>query len=250
MKRRILIPALILINILVISLFIILYTNSTYPTVGNDYRLFGPRLLDTFLYYKVNGFGIEWYTPSFGGGLPAYPNPLQMQFSFQQFFTLFTNPWVAIMLACVQLAGLKHIITSHAFVERARLDLEPLRQAGLQFIYLEEVRQRIGWWRKLAAPGNWCVWLRLWYSRRCELTCDRMALYCTDNLHTSQLALMNATVGAQLADQVNVKEAVQQWEQHRSEFFVQYRTLYSTHPHNLARLQHLQSAALELGIPG
>ncbi len=106
------------------------------------------------------------------------------------------------------------------------------------------------WWRKLAAPGNWCVWLRLWYSRRCELTCDRMALYCTGNLHTSQRALINATVGAQLADQVNLKEAVQQWEQHRGEFFVQYRTLYSTHPHNLARLQHLQSAALELGIPG
>jgi len=106
------------------------------------------------------------------------------------------------------------------------------------------------WWRNLAGPGNWCVWLRLWYSRRCELTCDRMGLYCAGNLHTSQRALMNGTVGAQLADQVNLKEAAQQWEQHRAEFFVQYRTLYASHPHLLARLHHLQTAALELGIPG
>ena len=106
------------------------------------------------------------------------------------------------------------------------------------------------WWRKLASPGGWCVWLRLWYSRRCELTCDRMALYCAGNLNISQRALMNATVGAQLAGEVNLHEALQQWELHRNEFFVKYRTLYATHPHLLARLHHLQAAAAELGIPG
>jgi len=36
----------------------------------------------------------------------------------------------------------------------------------------------------------------------------------------------------------------------RAEFFVQYRTLYATHPHLLARPHHLQTAALQLGIPG
>ncbi len=101
MNKRTLIAVLIFLNIAVISLFLILFTNSTYPIVGNDYRLFGPRLLDSLLFYKINGFGIEWYTPSFGGGLPAYPNPLQMQFSFQQLFTFFTNPWIAIMLSSV-----------------------------------------------------------------------------------------------------------------------------------------------------
>jgi Zn-dependent protease with chaperone function len=104
--------------------------------------------------------------------------------------------------------------------------------------------------RKLAGLGNWCIWLRLWYSRRCEFTSDRLALYCAGNLHASQRALINATVGAQLADQVNLKEAVQQWQQHSGEIFVRYRTLYATHPHLLARLAHLQSAAVELGIPG
>jgi len=37
--------------------------------------------------------------PSFGGGLPAYPNPLQMQFSFQQLFTFFVNPYIAILVS-------------------------------------------------------------------------------------------------------------------------------------------------------
>lgn len=87
MKYRNLYIAIISLNILIIILFIVLYTGAAYPLVGSDYRLFGPRLLDTLLHYKVNGFSIEWYTPSFGGGLPAYPNPLQMQFSLQQLFT-------------------------------------------------------------------------------------------------------------------------------------------------------------------
>lgn len=102
--------------------------------------------------------------------------------------------------------------------------------------------------RKLANLGDWLVWVKLWYSRRAELTCDRMGLYCTGSLRSSQLALLNATVGAQLAAQVNAEAAVDQWRRCRSEFFVQYRTLYSTHPHLLARLDLLTQAAAELGL--
>jgi Zn-dependent protease with chaperone function len=100
----------------------------------------------------------------------------------------------------------------------------------------------------LAKAGGWLIWVNLWHSRRAELTCDRVGLYCAARLKTSQLALMNATVGAQLADKVNLAEAVNQWRQHRDEFFVRYRTLYATHPHLLARLDHLNSAAAELGV--
>jgi len=99
MKHRYLFTALIVLNILVIILFIVQYSSATYPNVGNDYRLFGPRLIDSLLHYKVNGLSIQWYTPSFGGGLPAYPNPLQMQFSIPQLITFFVNPWVAILVS-------------------------------------------------------------------------------------------------------------------------------------------------------
>jgi hypothetical protein len=97
MQRRIIVPSLIAINIIVFIIFIFLYTSATYPMVGGDYSLFGPRLIDSLLHYKINGLSIQWYTPSFGGGLPAYPNPLQMQFSLQMLFTFFTNPYLAIL---------------------------------------------------------------------------------------------------------------------------------------------------------
>ena len=53
------------------------------------------------------------------------------------------------MLACAQLAGLKHIITSKLFLEKARLNVQPMRDAGIEFIYLEEVRAKISRWRQL-----------------------------------------------------------------------------------------------------
>ena len=46
----------------------------------------------------------------------------------------------ATMLACSQLAGLKQIITSRAFLERARLDIGVLINAGIELVYLEDLR--------------------------------------------------------------------------------------------------------------
>jgi acyl-[acyl-carrier-protein]-phospholipid O-acyltransferase / long-chain-fatty-acid--[acyl-carrier-protein] ligase len=50
----------------------------------------------------------------------------------------------ATMLACAQLAGMKRIITSRAFLERAKLKIELLVEAGIEFIYLEDLRTQIG----------------------------------------------------------------------------------------------------------
>jgi acyl-[acyl-carrier-protein]-phospholipid O-acyltransferase/long-chain-fatty-acid--[acyl-carrier-protein] ligase len=57
----------------------------------------------------------------------------------------------AIMLACAQLAGLKHIITSRVFLTKAKIDVQPLEAAGVRFHYLEEVRAGISGTAKLAA---------------------------------------------------------------------------------------------------
>jgi acyl-[acyl-carrier-protein]-phospholipid O-acyltransferase/long-chain-fatty-acid--[acyl-carrier-protein] ligase len=57
----------------------------------------------------------------------------------------------AILLSCCRVAGLKHIITSSAFVKRSRLELRPLQEAGIQFHFLEEIRTRIGRGEKLTA---------------------------------------------------------------------------------------------------
>jgi acyl-[acyl-carrier-protein]-phospholipid O-acyltransferase / long-chain-fatty-acid--[acyl-carrier-protein] ligase len=53
------------------------------------------------------------------------------------------------MLACTELAGLKHIVTSHAFLERAKLNVDDFVKAGINLIYLEDVRAGISGSRKL-----------------------------------------------------------------------------------------------------
>ncbi len=75
------------------------YACRTYPFVGGDYAYFLPRLLDSRLHYLAEGFSIQWYTPSFGGGLPAYPNPQHPQFTLAQLYLLAMDPWKACLAA-------------------------------------------------------------------------------------------------------------------------------------------------------
>ncbi len=77
-------------------------------------------------------------------------------------FNFSTGP--VIMLACAQLAGVKQIITSRAFLERAKLDVSLLTGAGIEFIYLEDIRAKISGGAKLVAllkqtffPGLACA---------------------------------------------------------------------------------------------
>jgi acyl-[acyl-carrier-protein]-phospholipid O-acyltransferase/long-chain-fatty-acid--[acyl-carrier-protein] ligase len=57
----------------------------------------------------------------------------------------------ATMLTCARLAGLRQVITSRLFLERAKLEYEPLLQAGLEFIYVEDLRNGIGGFAKFRA---------------------------------------------------------------------------------------------------
>lgn len=57
----------------------------------------------------------------------------------------------AIMRACCELAGLKQVLTSRLFIQRAKLNLALLEAAGVEFIYLEDVRAAIGTAQKLGA---------------------------------------------------------------------------------------------------
>ena len=60
------------------------------------------------------------------------------------------------MVACAQLAGLKQIITSRTFLEKSKVKIEPLVAAGLQFLYLEDIRADVGTFAKFsAALGNY-----------------------------------------------------------------------------------------------
>jgi acyl-[acyl-carrier-protein]-phospholipid O-acyltransferase/long-chain-fatty-acid--[acyl-carrier-protein] ligase len=50
---------------------------------------------------------------------------------------------IPVMLACARLAGLQQIITSKTFLEKARLNLQPMKDAGIEFLYLEDIRAKI-----------------------------------------------------------------------------------------------------------
>lgn len=92
------------INLLSVALFLSHYLSRAYPMIGHDFAYFMPRFLDTHLHHLVNGLEIQWYTPSFGGGLPVFPNPQDLQFSLPQYLLFLMDPWRAIVLSVVLFA--------------------------------------------------------------------------------------------------------------------------------------------------
>jgi len=49
-----------------------------------------------------------------------------------------------VMLACAKLAGFRQVVTSRLFLERAKLSPAPFFDAGIEVLYLEDLRQGVG----------------------------------------------------------------------------------------------------------
>lgn len=73
------------------------FMHRDYPQVGLDFGQFVPRLIDTDLHIRINGPVPQWYTPSFGSGLPAFANPQHTEYSLIQLLFLVTGPWSAVL---------------------------------------------------------------------------------------------------------------------------------------------------------
>lgn len=58
---------------------------------------------------------------------------------------------IPVMLQCVQLAGVKHIVTSRQFLEKAKLQVGPLVEAGIVLHHLEDIRPAISGGAKFMA---------------------------------------------------------------------------------------------------
>lgn len=58
---------------------------------------------------------------------------------------------IPVMQKCIELAGIKQVITSRVFIDKARLDIGPIKDAGISFVFLEDVRAGIGEFQKLRA---------------------------------------------------------------------------------------------------
>lgn len=111
----------------VLALVILRSVGRDDPFVGHDYAYYIPRLLDTLIHLQINGpLAVQWYTPTFGGGLPAFPNPQHLQHSLLQALTFFFDPWTAVMLT----TGVVSVVGFLAFVRFCERELQLQREAS------------------------------------------------------------------------------------------------------------------------
>ena len=111
----------LIIDLAAIIWIVIRFLNLLYPMVGSDYSLAIPQLLDTALHFWVNGLSIQWYTPSFGGGVPAYPDPNNAQFSIVEILPLFVQPWQAVIISSMVYIGLGFFASYYLFFRVLKL---------------------------------------------------------------------------------------------------------------------------------
>ncbi len=102
-----------ILNLIVINGALLAVLNLKYPMVGHDYNFVLPSIMDSALHVRLNGLKIQWFTPSFGGGIPAYPNPQNWEFSLTTLFMLFLPPWQAIMLTIVTYTSIGFIACTY-----------------------------------------------------------------------------------------------------------------------------------------
>ncbi len=117
-----------------VILIIILVMHWDYPFVGHDYAYFIPHLIDTALHIRINGLTIQWYTPSFGGGLPAFPNPQHAEYSIVQLLSLWLDPWSAVLLSTAGIALVGYYFFYKFLNEHLELDWRASTLGAMFFI--------------------------------------------------------------------------------------------------------------------
>lgn len=98
-------------------------------------------------------------------------------------------------------------------------------------------------------PGFGAVfgWLIDFWSRRAELTADRLALAYLEDKELVKRALIRLHVGPDVADSFN--DVAQQWQVYMSENeFNRFTQTFSSHPFLVRRLQHIEIVASEWGM--
>jgi hypothetical protein len=89
--------------------FILQFFPNQSNAIGHDYSYFLNLLFDGRIWFDQNGLDIQWYTPSFGGGLPKFPDPQGMQYSLPQVFSHFLHPLDAIKVTMLFLLAFAYI---------------------------------------------------------------------------------------------------------------------------------------------
>lgn len=133
----------IIINPILINWILYLFINLDYPLVGHDYSLTIPAMLDILIFFRNNGFIIQWYTPSFGGGIPAFPDPGYGQFSLLGILPLWMNPWQAVFISSIIFVSLGFFASYRFFQKVLKLSLEASVLGAVFFSANGLIMQRI-----------------------------------------------------------------------------------------------------------
>ena len=88
---------------------------------GGDNMYFLPRMLDSYLFQKVNGLALEEYTASFCAGSFVFANPQSVSLSLAQVVLFALDPVVSIRLTYVVFAALGGV---GMYLASRKLDLE------------------------------------------------------------------------------------------------------------------------------
>jgi hypothetical protein len=81
------------------------YFPNIHGKMGHDYALFLPKLLDGYFWFSTNGlFALPWFTPSFCGGIPLFPDPQSMYYSIPQFLSFFIDPLASVYITVILFA--------------------------------------------------------------------------------------------------------------------------------------------------
>lgn len=54
-----------------------------------------------------------------------------------------------LMQKCISIAGVRHIITSKTFIEKSQIDIEEIKQAGVNFIHLEDIKKELPLYKRI-----------------------------------------------------------------------------------------------------
>lgn len=85
--------------------------------------------------------------------------------------------------------------------------------------------------------------LYLYWSRCCEYTADRLSYLCVGNTEGALEGLIKLTVGKKMSQSVNMEALYRQYHDVRKALLPRIVEFWSTHPHLLSRIYHLQTFA-------
>ena len=94
-----------------VSLIQVYLLNAYSPLTGTDVGYYSSKLLDLLLHFKCEGlFATQWWTPSFGAGIPGFPSPVHYQYSITPYLMLIFNPWISTVLTYLIFNGIGYFL--------------------------------------------------------------------------------------------------------------------------------------------